>query len=73
MRDTGYYIQKGYIYGPSGFTNTYIDNDNQIYSYNGGTGYYLQNDYIYGPSGYSSFYLYKYGIYGPAETLPWIY
>ena len=70
---TGYYISSGSIYGPNGYTNSWIDGDS-IYSTGGGySQFYIDNGSIYKvEAGCINFYIDGDSIYGPTNSLPWL-
>ena len=72
MMDTGYWIDKGSIYGPSGYTGYRIDRRRQIIGRQGDTRHWIYRDHIYssleGNTGYS---IQNGHIHGPSPQLPW--
>lgn|GEM_PF-3093016 len=72
MMDTGYWINKGSIYGPSGYTGYRIDRRKQIIGPQGYTRHWIYRGHIYssleGNTGYS---IENGRICGPSPELPW--
>ena len=70
---TGYYIDNKDIFGPRGYTQSYIDDG---YIYMTGKGYtqcWIENGDIFKSGiGYTKFYIDGNDIFGPSKTLPWL-
>ncbi len=69
---TGYWIENGEIYGPSGFMRWRFEGTEICSSDRCYTGYYRDGEEISGPSGYTRFYISSGEIHGPRQSLPWL-
>lgn len=47
---TGHYVSSGSIYGPNGYTKSWIDDDSIYNTERGYTQFYIDGDSIYGPT-----------------------
>ena len=72
MMDTGYWINKGSIYGPSGYTGYRIDSRRQIIGRQGDTRHWIYRDHIYSSlEGNTGYWIENDRICGPSSVLPW--
>lgn len=58
IKATGYRLQDGYFYSPTGNADFYVER--------------RDHKHIYGPGGYTGCYLDGEKIYGKLENLPWM-
>lgn len=72
MMDTGYWIDKSSIYGPSGYTGYRIDRRRQIIGRHGHTRHWIYRDHVYSSvEGNTGYWIQNDRIYGPSPELPW--
>ena len=69
--ESGYYIELGRIYGPSGYTGYGINNSNRIVGARGDTRHWVYREYIYSAKGNSGYWIKDKKILGPGPFLPW--
>jgi hypothetical protein len=70
--DTGYWIEKGSIHGPRGYTGYRLNRRKQIIGRQGYTRHWVYGDHIYSTmEGNTGYWIEKDRIFGPAPELPW--
>ena len=70
---TGYWIEKDGVFGPNGYTQSWIENGEIFSSKSGYTQYWIEDGQIYSSKGgYTQFWIENNGIHGPRKSLPWL-